>query len=32
MDSERTKESGVQVNIVIDGEWITYVYKDGRLT
>ena len=35
MDGKRDKESGIQVNIVIeyDGkmDWTNYIYKDGKL-
>ena len=31
MDSESVEKSGVQVNIIIDDEWIMYDYKEGKL-
>ena len=31
MDSESAEKSGVQVNIIIDDEWINYIYEDGKL-
>ncbi len=31
MDRESDKESGIQVSIVIEDEWIMYDYQDGEL-
>ena len=31
MDRKGDKESGIQVSIIIEDEWIMYDYKDGEL-